>query len=434
MNLLSIGGSDPSTGAGIQSDILSFSNMNAHPLTVITAITVQNTSKFTNVEPISPKIFDEQLESILEDFRVDGIKIGMVYNSKIIKIIYKKLHKLKIPIVIDPVIKSTTGGMLIEKKAIKDFQKYLIPLATVLTPNKYEAEVLSKVTIQNDVNLKNAAKILQKLGAKNIVITGLELEKNKITDFVLEKNSTWTITNEKISCINHGSGGNFSAIILCELTEKKTLKKSITIAKKQTLQGIIEAQKLGKGIPITNPNYTDKISQELKNAINKFVKIKGIYKEIPECQTNFVYSKKNPKSTKEILGIEGRIVKTGKKVTVAGELAYGGSKHVATSLLEVSKKFPEICCAINLKYQKSTIKKIRESGLILTSYDRVNEPKNVKINGSTIQWGTEHAIKNLKRPPDIIFHKGDFGKEPMIIIFDENPTKIMKKIRKITKL
>ena len=434
MNLLSIGGSDPSTGAGIQSDVLSFSSMNAYPLTAITAITVQNTSKFTNVEPVSPKILDEQLESILEDFRVDGIKIGMVYNSKIIKIIYKKLQKLEIPIVIDPVIRSTTGGMLIDKKAIKDFKKYMIPLATVLTPNKYEAKILSEISIQDNTSLKNAASTLQKLGAKNITITGLELEKNKITDFVLEKNFTWSITNRKISSINHGSGGNFSAALLFGLTDKKTLKQAIKIAKKQTLQGIIEAKKIGKGIPITNPKYTDKISKELKNAINKFVRINGIYKEIPECQTNFVYSKKNPKSTKEILGIEGRIVKTGKKVTVAGDLTYGGSKHVATSLLVMNKKFPEIRSAINLKYQKSKMVKLRESGLVSKSYDRTNEPKSVKTDGSSIKWGTEFAIKNSKKAPDIIFHKGDHGKEPMIIIFDENPTKLMKKIRKIAKI
>ena len=98
MNVLSIGGSDPSTGAGIQNDVLAFSNMGAYPLTAVTAITVQNTSEFTNVESISTKIFEEQLESIFDDFTVDGIKIGMVYSSEIIKVISKKLQKIKIPI------------------------------------------------------------------------------------------------------------------------------------------------------------------------------------------------------------------------------------------------------------------------------------------------------------------------------------------------
>ena len=189
---------------------------------------------------------------------------------------------------------------------------------------------------------------------------------------------------------------------------------------------------VGKGIPITNPKYTDEIALELNDAIKKFCKIKKIYREIPECQTNFVYSKKNPKSTKEVLGIQGRIVKTGKKVTVAGELSYGGSKHVATSLLTMNKKFPEICSAINLKYQKSNISRIRKTQLIVKSYDRIQEPRNVKTEGSSVEWGTRLAIKNLKQAPDIIYHKGDYGKEPMIIVFGKNPSEVIKKIFKIT--
>ena len=433
MNLLSIGGSDPSTGAGIQSDVISFSSMNAHPFTVVTAITVQNTSTFTNVEPVSSKILEEQIESIFMDFQIDGIKIGMVYNSKIIKTLYKKLQNLEIPIIIDPVIESTTGGILIEKNAIQDFKKYLSPLATVITPNKFEAQILSGIKIRDDFSLKKAAYTLQKLGSKNVIITGLEMKKNKITDFVLENNTTWTVTNQKISGENHGSGGNYSAILLFALASNKNFKQSVKIAKKQTLQGIKKAKKIGKGIPITNSKFVDKIYMELYNAIKKFIDIKEIYKEIPECQTNFVYSKKNPHSIKEILGIEGRIVKTGRKVTLAGNLVYGGSKHVATSLLIVNEKFPEIRSAINLKYQESTMSKIKKIGLTVKSYDRIQEPREIKTKGSSVEWGTRTAIKNLKKAPDVIYHKGDYGKEPMIIVFGEKPSKIMGKILKIIK-
>jgi len=159
MNLLSIGGSDPSSGAGIQSDVKTFTKFDVHGLTVITAITGQNTSSFGMIEPVSKKILKNQLESVITDFKIDGIKIGMVFNSQIIKTLYQQLKKLKIPIVVDPVIKSTTGGMLIEKSAIADFQKYIIPLATVITPNKFEAEILSKSKDQfRKYNRKNCKK------------------------------------------------------------------------------------------------------------------------------------------------------------------------------------------------------------------------------------------------------------------------------------
>ena len=187
MNLLSIGGSDPSSGAGIQSDVKTFSSFNAHGLTAITAITVQNTSDFGMIEPVSQKILKNQLESIMSDFKIDGIKIGMVHNSQNIRIIYHKLKKTKIPIVVDPVIKSTTGGDLIKNSDIGDFRKYIIPLATVITPNKFEAEVLAKTKISLKNTPEKIAKRIQNMGAKNVVITGIEGKGNKISDFVLEK-------------------------------------------------------------------------------------------------------------------------------------------------------------------------------------------------------------------------------------------------------
>jgi len=114
MNILSIGGSDPSSGAGIQSDIKTFSNHNVYGFTAVTAITSQNTRKVISIEPVSTKSLGAQLDSILSDFHVDAIKIGMVYNSQIIKVIHSKLRNTKVPIVVDPIIKSTTGTMLLK--------------------------------------------------------------------------------------------------------------------------------------------------------------------------------------------------------------------------------------------------------------------------------------------------------------------------------
>ena len=429
MNILSIGGSDPSSGAGIQSDIKVFSKLDIHCLTVITAITGQNTSNFGMVEPVSKNILENQLESIITDFKIDGIKIGMVYNSEIIKTLYHHLKKLKIPIVVDPVIKSTTGGMLIEKAAIIDFKKFIIPLATIITPNKFEAEILTKMKINSINTPEKIAKKIQKMGAKNIVITGIKIKNKKISDFVLEKNKKYYITDKEISKINRGSGCIHSASVLYSIVKNKNIRKALEFAKKNTFNSIKNSKKIGKGIAITNMEESNEM--KLLNSINEFTKIKNIYKNIPECQTNFVYSKQKPKSIKEILGISGRIVKSGKEVIVAGDLVYGGSKHVATALLTVNKKYSKIQSAINLKYKNDTISKIKKLKLTTYDYDRNHEPKNVKNGGSTIEWGIKNAIKNSKKPPDIIYHKGDFGKEPMIIVFAETPDIVIKKILKI---
>ncbi len=212
---------------------------------------------------------------------------------------------------VDPVIKSTTGGILIEKSAIENFQKYLIPLATVITPNKFEAEILSKTKISGKNTPKKIAKIIQKMGAKNVVITGIETKNDQISDFIQEKENKYQISSNKISKINHGSGCNYSAAIIFALAIKKNIKESVKFAKEFTYNSIKNAKKLGDGIAITD--IQDNINVELSHAISKFIEIKNIYKNIPECQTNFVYSKQKPKSTKDVLAISGRIVKNWKK-------------------------------------------------------------------------------------------------------------------------
>ena len=282
MNLLSIGGSDPSSGAGIQSDVRIFSKFDVQCLTVITSITGQNTSDFGKIEPVSKKILENQLESIITDFKIDGIKIGMVYNSEIIKVIYKYLKKLDVPIVVDPVIKSTTGGMLIEKSAIVDFKKFIIPLATIITPNKFEAEILTNTKINSKNKPEKTAKMIQKMGARNVVITGIEEKNKKISDFILETNKKYFLDDEKISKINRGSGGIHSAIALYGIIKFKNIKKSLEFAKQITLNSIKNSKKVGKGFEVTNFEKLDEYENELSKAIDEFTKIKKINSFVDE--------------------------------------------------------------------------------------------------------------------------------------------------------
>ena len=431
MNILTIGGSDPSSGAGIQSDIKDFQILGAYALTSITAITGQNTSRFGQVQSSSKKIMKNQLEMIFSDFKVDGIKIGMVYNSDNIKTVYNYLKKLSIPIVLDPVIKSTTGGMLIQTTAISDFKKYLIPLATVITPNISEAEILSKSKINSKRSLIRSGREIQRLGAKNIVITGTPFGKNTIVDFVMTETNQEFIESKRLESENHGSGGNYSAALIYSLVKGKSILESAKFAQKFSFDSIKGAQKRGKGIPITNKKVNrEKI--QLDQAIEQFTKIKNIAKNIPECQTNFVFSKKCPKSTNDILGISGRIVKAGNVVVKAGELEYGGSKHVATAVFTINKKFKNIRSAVNLKFSNETIEKLEKNGFTVKVYNRQKEPKKIKNReGASIQWGINTALSNIKNPPDAIYHKGDFGKEPMILIFGEDPKEVNRKVMKI---
>ena len=425
MNILTIGGSDSSSGAGIQSDIRTFSDFGVYGFTVITAITSQNTTDVSNIEPVSVKSLKSQLDSILSDFHIDAIKIGMVYNSVIIKVIHSKLCNCHVPIIVDPIIKSTTGVTLLKKNALNNYKKMIIPLAHVITPNKYEAKILSGVT-----NVREAAKKIQKFGAESVIITGASTSKGKISDFILEKDREYKVTGKIIPIRNHGSGCNYSASIAVSLAKQNPLRYAVTTAKNYVYNSIKNSKNIGKGVRITHQKVSTE-KMELLESINNFKQIKNVHKIIPECQTNFVFAKKKSKTLRDVLGVSGRLVKSGKEVITAGEIIYGGSHHVGTAVIEVNKKFPNIRSGINIKFNSKIISKAKRCGLTTLNYDRNKESKKSKQKeGLSIKWGINFALKT--KSPDIIYHKGDMGKEPMILVFGETPDDVIRKISKIT--
>ncbi|MDC0194287.1 bifunctional hydroxymethylpyrimidine kinase/phosphomethylpyrimidine kinase [Candidatus Nitrosopelagicus sp.] len=424
MNILSIGGSDPSTGAGIQSDVKTFSTNGIYPFTVITAITSQNTKKISSIEPVSRRSLELQIDSVLSDFHIDAVKIGMVFNSQIIKVLHSKLKDSKFPIVVDPIIKSTTGKLLLKRSALRDYRKMIIPLADVITPNRYESNVLTGIT-----DARKAAKKIQTMGAKNVIITGFTESNNKITDFVLESTQEYKISGKKIPIINHGSGCNYSASITESLAKGLVVNEAAKIAKKFVYKLIKNSISIGKGINITHEEISKDV-KHLQDSIDEFKQTKNIHRIIPECQTNFVFAKINPKTINDILGVSGRLVKAGKEIVTAGEIVYGGSQHVASAVIQVNKKFSEVLSCINIKYDTKIISLAKKLGFTVLSYDRSKEPKNMKKQeNSSIIWGVSSILKN--KCPDLVYHKGDFGKEPMILIFGESPNDVIKKVSKL---
>ena len=424
MNVLSIGGSDPSSGAGIQSDIKTFENHGVYGFTVITAITSQNTKKISKILPISSKIIKSQLESVLTDFKIDAMKIGMLYDSSIIKAVNSIIKKQKCPIVVDPIIKSTTKTILLKKSSIEDYKKMIIPLATIITPNREESKILSGYS-----SVRDAARKIQQLGAKNVIITGSNESKKSIEDFVLESKNDYILKGEKINIINHGSGCNYSASIASSLALKRSIHDAAKYAKEYVFQSIKNSRNLGKGINITYKKISQ-MQNELSDSITDFQNIRNISNLIPECQTNFVFSKIRPKKMENVLGISGRLVRAGNSVIQAGDLVFGGSQHVATAVIEVSKKFPEIRSAINIKYDPKIITKAKKREMSVLSYDRKKEPKSSKLKENTsISWGISNCLKS--GIPDMIYHKGDLGKEPMIIVLGTTPAEVVRKIKRI---
>jgi len=438
---LTIAGSDSSGGAGIQADMKTMSALGIYSCTVITAITAQNTSNVDYILPLNADIIKKQIMSILSDIPIHAIKIGMVYNNEIITVISDILRNLKIPIILDPIVSAGTGAQLLQREFLSDFKNKLIPICDVVTPNISEAEKLSGIKIKNKNDIKKTALKIQKQGARNVVIKGGHFRNKEmiILDTILDEFGKFiVIKNPRMKIVEtHGSGCNFSAAVTAFVALKFPVVKACIMANKYVHNSIVNTLKIGKGIPVNNPISTMyeesckyKVIEELANAVDQLTNIKNFEKLIPETQSNIAYAIPYAKKIEDVAGVNGRIVKVGDRSIPTSGIKFGASRHVASSILEYMKINQLVRSALNIRNDKKILDKCNRLFRV-THYERELEPKTIKNKeGKSISWGVSQALS--KNPDaDIIYHTGDMGKEPMIIIFGQNPQEVVDKVKKI---
>lgn len=228
--ILTIAGSDPCGGAGLQADLRTFQEQGFLAYSVVTAVTAQNEKKIISVNPVSPKVLRDQLKSV---GRCDYVKIGMLGTKAIVRevIRYIKNSKPKI-VVLDPVLCSSTGKILLETSAITDLKK-LFSLCTLVTPNLSEASILSKTSVHDVASMKAAARIILKNspGLKAVLVKGGHLKKSA-TDILYDGKRFYEFKGKRFPKSFHGTGCVLSSLITALLVVGDTLKEAITKAKK----------------------------------------------------------------------------------------------------------------------------------------------------------------------------------------------------------
>ena len=246
--VLSIAGSDCSGGAGIQADIKTITANGLYAMSVITALTAQNTQAVQAVEVTSPEMVGKQMDSVFTDIFPDAVKIGMVPNSEIAEVIAAKLVEYKVNnIVLDPVMVATSGDRLIEEDAIATISGKLFPLATLITPNIPEAEVLSGQKIQIQEDMMRCAKKLSEDFNVAVLLKGGHLVE-EANDYFYFSGQDKFFRAERIETKNtHGTGCTLSSAIACGLAKGKNLEESIADAKIYLTAAIKSGLELGKG-------------------------------------------------------------------------------------------------------------------------------------------------------------------------------------------
>ncbi|MFB0917678.1 MAG: bifunctional hydroxymethylpyrimidine kinase/phosphomethylpyrimidine kinase [Clostridiaceae bacterium] len=254
--VLTIAGSDSSGGAGIQADLKTMTVLGVYGMSVITALTAQNTMGVTGVLESTPEFVGQQMEAVFTDIEPQAVKIGMVSNSEIIKVIAEKLTEYKAEnIVVDPVMIATSGSNLMESAAVTTLIKELFPLATVVTPNKFEAETLSGISIESEEDMEKAASIILKYGPKSVLIKGGHFGQDARDYLKTEETAVW-LTEERINNPNtHGTGCTLSSAIATYLAKGEDLISAVKSAKQYLTGAIADGMDLGHGRGPLNHMY-----------------------------------------------------------------------------------------------------------------------------------------------------------------------------------
>lgn len=249
---LTIGGSDPTGGAGIQADLKTFKSFGVYGLSIPTALTAQNTNGVTGIYDLPSGFFSNQLDTLLKDIKPDALKTGMLSSSEIIKIIAEKIKQYSLKnLVVDPVTVSSTGVPLVNDKALEFMKDYLFPLAKVITPNIYEASLFTGINIQDEEDMKKAAIKLKVFGPETVIITGGHLERQTI-DLLLYEGEFLSLQREKIEGQYHGTGCVFSSAITACLALGYDVRETSVKANEFVWKAIRSAFSIGKGMKILN--------------------------------------------------------------------------------------------------------------------------------------------------------------------------------------
>ena len=438
---LTVAGFDPCGGAGLQADLKTFSACGVIGKSVATSITIQNTSGVKDTHDLSSEIVGQQLSALLEDGKPCAVKTGMLGNDSIIEIVVRLLRRYRVKnLVVDPVIRSSSGKSLLSPEGIEVLKNKLLPLALLVTPNLAETEILSGVKIRKASDRIRAARTLRKLGAKNVLIKGGHL-KGKPQDFFFDGKQTLLLDADRLGSKDvHGTGCVLASAITSGLARGKDILTSVNEAKEFIGVAIAGAVKSGAGVAQAEPMaglYQSADQYKMFERVLRAVEVlqnARVGALIPEVQTNIGFGLADARKLDDVIGFPARIVRCGEDILIPAPPRFGGSRHVADIVLTVMQFDPSKRAVMNIKYNADLIKICKSLKFSVGSFDRAKEPNRVRtLEGSSLEWGTAYAIRHCGFVPDIIFDKGGMRKVEMIRVIAEDIESLTDKVLKIHK-
>jgi hydroxymethylpyrimidine kinase / phosphomethylpyrimidine kinase / thiamine-phosphate diphosphorylase len=437
--VLTIAGSDSGGGAGIQADLKTILALGGYGMSVITALTAQNTLGVQGVVAVDPEFIELQMDSVLGDIGADAIKTGMLVNARTAETVARKLREYRVEkLVVDPVLCSKNGAILLDDEGMDAVRTHLFPMAYIITPNIPEAERLVGTTITKVSDMVNAARKLRAMGPRYVLVKGGHL-KDAPVDVLHDGAQHYEFHIQRVRTRHtHGTGCTLAAAIATMLGQGRPLMECIDQAKRYLYRALRFSLGIGKGIGPTNhfASVTREIARthvlEELNKAGERLKRLTIGRLIPEVQSNLAYAIPYAESVQDVASFPGRIVRTGNSVAMLASAQFGASRQIHLLVLAAMEYEPEKRSAMVLHYSDSLVRRIKSLGYQVAEFDRTRTPPDLqKEEGSMLAWGVQDVMEELGKVPDAIYDQGAVGKVPLIRIFGKDPASIVNLVAKL---
>jgi hydroxymethylpyrimidine/phosphomethylpyrimidine kinase len=410
-------------------------------MSVITALTAQNTTGIKSVQVVSPEFVALQLDAVLTDIGADAVKTGALMNAQTVRVVAEKIRDYGIEkLVVDPVMQSETGTELLDDAGRAALVDELMPVAYMFTPNVPEAEVLTGMQIATVADMKKAAAKLQKRGPRYVLLKGGHLPQTPV-DVLHDGSQHYEFSTHRVRTRHtHGTGCTLASAIATLLAQGYPLVNSIDQAKRYIYRALRFSLPIGKGVgpanhyaSITMEIARSHVIEELDKALERLKRL-NIGRLIPEVQSNLAYAIPFAETVNDVASFPGRIIRVGNTSEIATlySAKFGASRQIHRLVLAAMDYDPERRAAMSIAYSESLVNRIRSLGFRISEFDRSRTPPDLqKEEGSTLAWGVQDVMEELGGVPDAICDQGAIGKVPIIRLFGKNPASIVDLIAKL---
>jgi hydroxymethylpyrimidine/phosphomethylpyrimidine kinase len=434
---LTVAGSDSSGGAGIQADLQAFSVVGVHGASVVTAVTAQNSRGVRSINPVPAHEVGAQIDTVAQDMGPKWAKSGMLHDGKLVRLVAAKFNEHGIGYVVDPVLVATSGDSLAEIGMAENLVLELLPHATLVTPNVDEAALMLRGrNIGNVKEMKLAAEDIRELGPEAVLLKGghLDVTHGVVDVLCTDRGVFQEFRHPRQVGAFHGTGCALSALITGYLAKGEPLARAVARSERVLQSMIASAYSAGGGAkfldhmaPVKMAALRWEVARQVRLAAHQLEQM--LTDEwLPEIGTNIVFALPNATVPEDVAALSGRMHRVDKHAQALGHVNFGASKYMAKVVLATIRIDPDTRAAVNIKRTEDHLRRAREAGLVVASFERSMEPADAPKD---VEWGTLEAIRVTGGMPDLIEDSGGMRLEPVIRVLGREPAELIDKVRRI---